>query len=34
VADPASGRYSGWYRPSVLLGAGRAAGFWTFSASS
>jgi hypothetical protein len=30
VADPAGGRYDGWYRPSVLLEAGNAAGFWTF----
>jgi hypothetical protein len=31
VADPYGERYSGWYRPSVLLGAGNAAGFWTFN---
>lgn len=30
VADPAGGRYSGWYRQSVLMRDGRAAGFWTF----
>ena len=31
VADPYGGRYNGWYRPSVLLGEGNAAGFWTFT---
>ena len=30
VADPAGGRYDGWYRPSVLMGPGNASGFWTF----
>jgi hypothetical protein len=32
AVDPYRGRYSGWYRPSVLLGPGNAAGFWTFTA--
>jgi hypothetical protein len=30
LADPAGGRYDGWYRPAVLLGPGNASGFWTF----